>query len=64
MASERMMQAIGRMERALDRLEDIAQAPSSRPTSAVPGVDDAARGRAVEALRSLDSLIAELKVRG
>ncbi|CAN5316656.1 hypothetical protein BH10PSE12_BH10PSE12_00840 [soil metagenome] len=60
MANERMMQAISRMERALDRLEAIPT-PSR---SAAPSPCDPDRGRAVAALQSLDSLIADLKSRG
>ncbi|PDH63663.1 MAG: hypothetical protein CNE89_14270 [Sphingomonadaceae bacterium MED-G03] len=60
MASERMMQAIGTLERAVDRLEQdvahyVSAAASSSPSIDVP----AARA----ALRSLDDLIDELKGR-
>ena len=62
MASDRMVQAIRALERAIDRLEQdveglvsAASSPSSGPS---PGIDAAA---ARAALRSLDSLITELK---
>ncbi|ETI63442.1 hypothetical protein C100_12865 [Sphingobium sp. C100] len=60
MASERMMQAIGTLERAIGRLEqDVAQyisaAASPPPSIDVPG--------AQAALRSLDELIEDLKGR-
>lgn len=65
MASDRMMQAIRTLERAIDRLEQdvegLAAAPvssSGLPAGALPGIDAAA---ARAALRSLDSLITELK---
>ncbi|MET0362824.1 MAG: hypothetical protein ABW048_13840 [Sphingobium sp.] len=57
MASDRIIQAVGRLERAVTRLE---QASSARPARAGSSVD-ADRARA--ALRSLDELIAELKDR-
>lgn len=60
MASERMMQAIGALERSVSRLEqDVARALAA-PRAATGRVDVPA---AREALRSLDSLIAELKTR-
>lgn len=62
MASERMMQAIGTLERAVSRLEQeaaglvaAAASPSTAPTIDVPA--------AQAALRSLDELIADLKGR-
>ncbi|WP_313805638.1 hypothetical protein [Sphingobium sp.] len=59
MASDRMMQAIRALERAIDRLEQdgdgLLSAAAAEPSSGV----DAAAARA--ALRSLDSLITELK---
>ncbi|WP_232307577.1 hypothetical protein [Sphingobium chungbukense] len=59
MASDRMMQAIRALERAIDRFEQdvdgLSSAASYDPSS---GVDAAA---ARSALRSLDSLITELK---
>lgn len=63
MASDRMMQAIGALERAISRLEqdfDSVAATASVPSPATSssGVDaDAARA----ALRSLDELIADMK---
>lgn len=60
MASDRMMQAIGTLERAISRLEQevtsLAQAAPPSPA----GFDPAA---AQSALRSLDDLIGELKER-
>ena len=54
------MQAIGALERSVSRLEqDVARALSA-PRAATGRVDVPA---AREALRSLDSLIAELKTR-
>jgi hypothetical protein len=63
MASNRMTQAIGALERAVSRLEqdfDNMAAMASAPSStASPGGVDAAAARA--ALRSLDELIADMK---
>ena len=53
MASERLTQAIGRMEGALARLER-APAPAASPGG--PG-----RAEAEAALKSLDALIADLR---
>jgi hypothetical protein len=60
MASNRMMQAIGALERAVSRLEqDVDGLASARPGSPTnPGLDPAA---ARAALRSLDELIADVK---
>ncbi len=60
MASDRMMQAIGALERAVSRLEQDVQdfARADPASSASPGMDPAA---ARAALRSLDELIADLK---
>ncbi len=52
MASDRIQAALDRIERALDRIE---QAPP-QPATAAPR-----REQAAQALRSLDSLISELK---
>ena len=62
MASERMMQAIGKLEQAIGGLEQVVAAlpdPAAQPV-AEPGVD-ASGARA--ALKSLDDLITELKGR-
>lgn len=60
MASDRMMQAIGALERAVGQLEqevdDLAR--GMLPSSSSAGVDPAA---ARAALRSLDTLISELR---
>ena len=60
MASDRMMQAIGALERAVSQLEQDVQdlAAAGPASSASPGVDPVA---ARAALRSLDELIADLK---
>ena len=60
MASDRMMQAIGALERAVSRLEQDVQdlAVAGPASSGSPGMDHAA---ARAALRSLDELIADLK---
>jgi len=62
MASNRMMQAIATLERAVSRLEQEAEGlASNAAASSLPTVDpEAARA----ALRSLDDLIAELKGQG
>lgn len=68
MASDRMVQAIGTLERAIDRLEQdmegliraATSSPSPGPDSGA-GLLDASAARA--ALQSLDSLINELKGR-
>jgi hypothetical protein len=59
MASDRMMQAIGTLERAVSRLEqDVAGLADAAPANPLPALDqDAARA----ALRSLDDLIDTLK---
>jgi hypothetical protein len=60
MASERMMQAIGTLERAVGRLEQDVARLAAVPSSSSPGIDlPGARA----ALRSLDDLIADLKGR-
>lgn len=59
MASDRMMQAISTLERAISRLEqDVDGLASAGPASSSPNIDPAA---ARAALRSLDELITELK---
>lgn len=59
MASDRMMQAIGALERAIGRLEqEMDGALAAGPASSPNGVDPAA---ARAALASLDELITELK---
>ncbi|WCP14970.1 hypothetical protein sphantq_03424 [Sphingobium sp. AntQ-1] len=59
MASDRMMQAIGTLERAVSRLEqDVAGLADAAPASPFPALD---QGAARVALRSLDDLIATLK---
>ena len=60
MASNRMTQAIDRLDRAVGRLEQDVQTSmvASPASSASPDVD---AGAARAALRSLDALIADLK---
>lgn len=59
MASDRMMQAIGTLERAVSRLEqDVAGLIEAAPAHPLPAVD---QGAARAALRSLDDLIDTLK---
>ena len=59
MASDRMMQAIGALERAISRLEqDVAQFVAGNPPSTSSGIDVPA---AKDALRSLTEMIEELK---
>lgn len=58
MASDRMMQAIGSLERAITRLE---QAAVAAPQSESPITSPAATAEARAALQSLDLLIADLK---
>lgn len=59
MASNRMMQAISALERAINRLEqDVEGLVTAAPSSSSLGVD---AGAARAALRSLDILINELK---
>lgn len=65
MASDRMMQAIGTLERAISGLEQdvdalLRAAPSSSPSTPSSGMDVAA---ARAALRSLDELIEDMKGR-
>ncbi|MEC3911364.1 hypothetical protein U5A82_13090 [Sphingobium sp. CR2-8] len=61
MASDRMMQAIGTLERAVSRLEqDVAGLIQSVPADPLPAMD---QGAARAALRSLDDLIDMLKER-
>ena len=60
MMSDRMKMALGRIEHALDRLE---QTPATPPIVASNDViaSDLVRERAANALRSLDTLISDLK---
>lgn len=59
MASDRMMQAIGALERAIGQLEQgVDDLAKVAPLSSAPGVDPAA---ARAALRSLDNLINEIR---
>lgn len=61
MASDRMMQAIGTLERAVSRLEqDVAAMADTAPANPLPALD---QGAARAALRSLDDLIDTLKGR-
>ncbi|MDF0543545.1 hypothetical protein PX699_14410 [Sphingobium sp. H39-3-25] len=55
MPSERMMQAIGQLERAITRLERVADAGPQTPSSTIAARD---------ALEKLDALIVELKAGG
>lgn len=59
MASDRIMQAIRTLERAIDRLEQDVDGFSSAASFETSSGVDAAAARA--ALQSLDSLITELK---
>ena len=59
MASDRMMQAIGTLERAISRLEQDMEGLASAGPASPPSMIDPAAARA--ALRSLDDLITELK---
>lgn len=63
MASDRMMQAIGSLERAIARLEQVAATPppSESPSPSPPIASPAATAEARAALQSLDLLIADLK---
>lgn len=60
------MQAIAKMDRALGKLESYAAAPRAPdvPSPLPQAMNDDSRARAVEALKSLDTLIAEIKARG
>ncbi len=61
MASERMILAIGALERAIDNLEQqVAAQPRSLPE---PGLSASSASQARAALKSLDQLITELKAR-
>ncbi|QUT03988.1 hypothetical protein KFK14_12590 [Sphingobium phenoxybenzoativorans] len=69
MASDRLTDAIARMDAVLGRLEAFAAAPRAPDVSPAQAptpkaMNDDSRARAVEALKSLDSLIAEMKARG
>lgn len=59
MASDRMMQAIGALERAINRLEQQMEGLAAAGPTPSPNGIDAAAARA--ALRSLDQLITDLK---
>ena len=59
MASDRMLQAIGTLERAISRLEQEVEGLASAGPASSPSDIDPAAARA--ALRSLDELITELK---
>lgn len=61
MASERMMQAIGTLERAVSKLELEVTGLEATPVPSSPTDVDLPAARA--ALRSLDDLIADLKDR-
>lgn len=61
MASERMMQAMGRIEQALARIEGLVEIRLAQPPSPKAAEDSQLRTEAAEALQSLDALIAELK---
>jgi phage host-nuclease inhibitor protein Gam len=61
MASERMMQAIGTLERAVSRLEqEVADIVAAAHSPSTPGIDVPA---AHAALRSLDELIEDIRGR-
>lgn len=59
MTSDRMMQAMNRIERALSRIEQHVCAPPPAPVAEADGTFD--REEAQDALRALDGLITELK---
>jgi hypothetical protein len=59
MASDRMMEAIATLERAISRLEQDVDSLLTAPPPQSPPAMDATAARA--ALASLDSLITELK---
>lgn len=61
MASDRMMQAIGSLERAIARLEQVAATPPPSESPSPPIASPAATAEARAALQSLDLLIADLK---
>lgn len=61
MASDRIMQAIGTLERALSKLEERVEDIRSNDSHGALSPESAGQARA--ALQSLDQLIAELKVR-
>ncbi len=64
MASERMMLAIGTLERAIGRLEqDVAHFVAAIPPPPPPDTPQIDLPAAREALRSLDALIDELKAK-
>ncbi|WP_327195474.1 hypothetical protein [Sphingobium sp. Ant17] len=64
MASERMMLAIGTLERAIGRLEqDVAHFVAAIPPPPSPDTPQIDLPAAREALRSLDALIDELKAK-
>lgn len=60
MGQERMQVALSRIEKSLERLERISLDDKAAEDL---GTSDLARERAAEALRSLDTLITELKSR-
>ena len=66
MTSDRMIQAIGRIERAISRLETTVEKVRSQPRSKPPQgdpalVDPFSHDKAVAALRSLDALIDDIQ---
>ncbi len=77
MASDAMMQAIGRLERALTRAESLARqvsedhgkvieaqfanAPNDEPDTSAGEIDPFSRDKAIAALKSLDALIGDLQ---
>ena len=77
MASDAMMQAIGRLERALTRAESLARQvseehskvieaqlaadPGDEPDASAGEIDPFSRDKAIAALKSLDALIGDLQ---
>jgi hypothetical protein len=57
MADERLMVAIGRIERALSRVETLATAPASQQDSDLADRHERLKKETLEAIRGIDQIL-------
>jgi hypothetical protein len=57
MADERLIVAIGRIERALSRVENLATAPANAPDAELADRHERLKKETLEAIRSIDQIL-------